>query len=275
MTKKRRKAASSAKDATSGSKAEENEPKTTTTSEIEPAPDSSGTWSHLYREGREALERIRSGRDYADWGRVADALDAARSEAMTTAGTNTPIGSRYYKAFGEVRKREGLHTDKVDSATRNLLFKIVKHRIAIEEWRQTLDPKRRSQMNFPRVVLKNWEKTPAGHAALNPSKKSDAIRSKSSRKGSARDQAQLLNENIELEERVTRLSAERDQLKRETTAEFTDLTRVFAALVTMGRTLVLADLPRDIQASDLRELADRIGKLAAEVEAARAEETVQ
>jgi hypothetical protein len=48
----------------------------------------------------------------------------------------------------------------------------------------------------------------------------------------------------------------------------------FTALVSIGRALTLKDLPGDIRASELRELAERIRELAAEVEAARAEETV-
>jgi hypothetical protein len=48
----------------------------------------------------------------------------------------------------------------------------------------------------------------------------------------------------------------------------------FTALVSIGRALTLADLPGDIRASDLRELAERIRELAAEIEAVHAEETV-
>jgi hypothetical protein len=270
MAKKREKAASSAKAAASDTKADENEPKTSITFEAEPASDSSGTRSHLYRDGRAAVGRIRSCRDWEDWVKVARAVDEARSEAMKIAGTNAPLGSRYYKAFGEVLKREVLHTDKLDSAIRNLLFKVIKHLAAIEEWRQKLDLKRRGEMNFPRVVLNNWGKTPEGRAALNPPKPGDEPKPPPKRQ---RNHAELVNENVELEERVERLTDERNQLKREVTAGFTEAT-AFAALISLGHTLQLRDLPRDVQTSDLLDLAERIRQLAAEVEAMRAEETV-
>jgi hypothetical protein len=273
MTKKRRKAETSAKVTASDSKANENEPKTNTAPEVEPAADSSGTWSHLYREGREALDRIRACRDYEDWVKVAFAVDAARSEAMKIADTNKSVGSRYYKAFGEVLKREGLHTDKLDSAVRNLLFKIVKHHVAIEEWRRKLDPERRSEMNFPRVVLNNWGKTPEGRAALEKPKRPPR------RDNKGKTDAQLLNEQVEqneqLKARLEEVEQERDQHKREAAAEFTDLAKAFTALVSLGRTLALSDLPKDVRPSDLRELAERIRQLAADVETARAEETVR
>ena len=197
MAKKRKKEAeTSAKDA----KVHENEREPSLTPEAEPASDSSGTWSHLYREGREALDRIRSCRDWGDWEKVAFAVDAARSEAMKIADTNKPVGSRYYKAFGEVLRREELHTDKLDSAVRNLLFKIVKHRVVIEEWRQRLDPKRRNEINFPRIVLNNWGKTPEGRAALNPPKPGGNQQPQATAPRRPRNHAQLLNENVELEE---------------------------------------------------------------------------
>ena len=112
-------------------------------------------YESLYREGREALERINTGRDLPDWLKVAAALDAARTEAMKTAGVNETIGAIYNKAFSEVLKREHLWTDKLDSATRNNLFTLYKHRSLIEEWRAKLEPGERSRWNHPSSVLRN------------------------------------------------------------------------------------------------------------------------
>ena len=97
----------------------------------------------VYREGREALDRIRAGRHFMDWIPVAKAVGAGRAEAMTIAETNQPIGSRFCKVFGEVLKREELGKDKLDSATRSQLLTILKHLPEIEEWHQRLDPIKR------------------------------------------------------------------------------------------------------------------------------------
>jgi len=220
----------------------------------------------LYREGREALDRIRSCRDWGDWEKVAFAVDAARSEAMKIADTNKPVGSRYYKAFGEVLRREELHTDKLDSAVRNLLFKIVKHRVVIEEWRQRLDPKRRNEINFPRIVLNNWGKTPEGRAALNPPKPGGNQQPQATAPRRPRNHAQLLNENVELEEQVRRLTDERDQLKRQAAADFVEPIKALNSLFHQGRVRIddLRSAALGFDADALDELAATIKKLADE-----------
>jgi hypothetical protein len=112
-----------------------------------------------FREGREALARLSTERNWSDWQTVAAALAAGRTEAMGIARTNTPRGKTYNRAFGDVLKREQLGTDKLDSATRNQLLQIVENQSAIEEWRETLDPARRLRLNHPSSVWRNWKRT--------------------------------------------------------------------------------------------------------------------
>jgi hypothetical protein len=116
----------------------------------------------VYREGREALDRLSSGRNFADWQKVGVALAAGRAEAMRIANTNSPKGRTYNRAFGDVLKREQLGTDRLDSATRNQLLQIVENQSAIEEWRETLDPAHRLRLNHPSAIWRNWQRTVKG-----------------------------------------------------------------------------------------------------------------
>jgi hypothetical protein len=228
-------------------------------------------YDSLYREGREALDRINIGRDFTDWFKVAPALDAARTEAMKTAGVNETIGAIYNKAFGEILKRERLWTDKLDSATRNNLFTLYKHRSLIEEWRAKLTPGERSRWNHPSSVLRNWGKTEEGRAALrkpNPPAPGDKGKTVTERLN------EQVEQNEQLQARLEEVEQERDQYKREATAGFIEPAAAFTTLVSMGNSLQLKDLPKEVKASDLRDLAERIGQLAAEAERLANEETV-
>jgi hypothetical protein len=117
-----------------------------------------------YREGREALDRLNTGRDWSDWRKVGAALAAGRIEAMRVANTNRPKGKKYIQAFGDVLKREQLGKDRLDSATRNQLLQIEGNKAAIEEWRATLDPAKRLKLNSPSAVWRNWQRTVKGGA---------------------------------------------------------------------------------------------------------------
>jgi hypothetical protein len=115
-----------------------------------------------YRDGREALDRLSSGRNFADWQKVGAALAAGRTEAMRIANTNTPKGKKYNRAFGDVLKREQLGTDRLDSATRNQLLRIDENKSAIEEWRATLLPAQRLRLNHPSAIWRNWQRMKGG-----------------------------------------------------------------------------------------------------------------
>lgn len=113
----------------------------------------------VYREGREALDRLNTGRDWSDWQKVGAALAAGRTEAMRIANTNRPKGRKYNRAFGDVLKHKQLGTDRLDSATRNQLLQIAENQSAIEEWRATLDPAQRLRLNHPSAVWRKWQRT--------------------------------------------------------------------------------------------------------------------
>jgi len=90
----------------------------------------------------------------------------------------------------------------------------------------------------------------------------------------------LLEEHVELQARMQQLTKriaeveqERDQHKREAAAGFTEPAAAITTLVSVGHSLQARDVPKDVKASDLRDLAERIKQLAAEVERL-AEETV-
>ena len=112
-----------------------------------------------FREGREALDRLNTGRDWSDWLKVGAALAAGRTEAMEIANTNGPKGRKYNRAFGDLLKDEQLGTDRLDSATRNQLLQIEENKSAIEEWRETLHPTQRLKLNHPSAVWRNWQRT--------------------------------------------------------------------------------------------------------------------
>jgi hypothetical protein len=265
MGNKKGKARASAKVPASDSKANDNEPKTSTTPEVEPAGSRGGSPHEVYETARKAVERIgaHTRLTLAIWLEIGIGMAEARKDAMKRAKTNKPEGARYNKKMGEILKREGLHTDKVDTKTRGELLKIIDNRAAIESWLEGLDPARRLRLNHPSAILRNWESSSESGRAVKA--------------GGRRARLQALTKELsDAKARIKEVEEERDQHKREAAAEFTDdLTRAFTALVSMGRTLALRDLPKDVRASELRELAERIRQLAAEVEAARAEETVR
>jgi hypothetical protein len=126
--------------------------------------------SETYREGREALERLSTGRDWSDWQKVGAALAAGRIDAMRIANTNRPKGKIYNRYFGDVLKREQLGTDRLDSATRNQLLQIVENQSAIEEWRATLTPAQRLRLNHPSAVWRNWQRSVKGSGRNEQSK---------------------------------------------------------------------------------------------------------
>jgi hypothetical protein len=116
----------------------------------------------VYCEGREALDRLSTARDWSDWQKLGAALTAGRTEAMRRANTNEPKGRIYNQAFHEVLNREQLGTDRLDSTTRNQLFRIVENQSAIDEWRATLTPAQRLKRNHPSAVWRNWQRSVKG-----------------------------------------------------------------------------------------------------------------
>jgi hypothetical protein len=259
MTEKKKRGTRTSKKVAAPDRNSQQTPDVSPASEAGPA-DVSGNTSHyeeVYQEGRDALDQIGKSQVYEQWLKVAAALGAGRAEALAAANTNRPEGRTYNKAFGSILKREGLSTDKLDSAIRNQLLKIDEHRAEIESWREQLTPARRATINHPSIVLRNWRKTPSGRKA-SPSRRE------------TRD-ASLLNQNVELNQRVEQLNArveeveqERDQAKREHDPQFIEPSAIISALMKVGK-LKLDDLMGvrlDFEASDLVKLAEQIKQLA-------------
>jgi len=236
----------------------------------------------VYAEGREALDRLceHTKRDWPDYRKVALALDAARTEAMKIAGTNRSEGKAYCRALSPILKREGLGTDRLDSKTRGDLFKIVEYQVEIEAFLETRDPNERT-LNHPSAILRKWRKTAAGRDAFDNGKGKGRDKGKGKGKTKRMQRgSNLLEEHVELQARMQQLTKriaeveqERDQHKREAAAGFTEPAAAITTLVSVGHSLQARDVPKDVKASDLRDLAERIKQLAAEVERL-AEETV-
>jgi hypothetical protein len=132
-----------------------------------------------YRHGRNALSRLKRGRDYLDWIDVARAVWEARDEALEQigmAGSNLPpslrLGGGYSKAYSAILKREGLEDEFIDRTTRNQLFEIIANLPSIEAHRDLLSPAERAKLNHPSAVLRHFKRSGAVHddrAARRPS----------------------------------------------------------------------------------------------------------
>jgi hypothetical protein len=199
-----------------------------------------------YRKAREAHAELKSApkRDWPNWWKLAGGIGAARDEAMRLAAKNAPEGKGYAIHFAAVLKRERLsESDGIDSSTRRDLFRMLKHRVEIEAWLESLDPAQRMKINHPTALIRKWRKTPEGRAAMPP-RPSNATR----RVGNAELRRQLEQKD----ERIKELEQERDQAKRESAPQFTDPGEIDPAEVLT----VLADRVDDlIQAGDDDELA--------------------
>jgi len=109
------------------------------------------------RIGREAWLRLTNNQTFSDWLLVGDALLVGRTEAMRTAHTNTPEGSRYnreYSAWLKANKFDG-----IDKSTRSRLLECLAHRPKIEAWLATLTTGERLKLNHPAVILRRWKRT--------------------------------------------------------------------------------------------------------------------
>jgi rubrerythrin len=171
----------------------------------------------VYQKARDALDRIGWQRDWSDWLLVSEALSAGRTEAMERAGTNQPIGRLYNQWFGEVLLREELGTDRLDSTTRSSLFDIAKHRPEIEAWRDKLPLKRRSELNSPNAVLRNWKKA---QPELNPERAEKKKKRRNETADLSKANKELSDQLEQITARLKEVEEERDQAKREDDPQF-------------------------------------------------------
>jgi hypothetical protein len=109
------------------------------------------------RLAAEAFERIRGGQHWRDWTMIAQGLEVGRNRAMLKARTNEPVGRGYNEAFASWMDAHPW-TRKLDKATRNHLFWVADHLLAIEAWRETLPTNQRDAWNHPTTVKRAYER---------------------------------------------------------------------------------------------------------------------
>lgn len=106
----------------------------------------------IVEQGRDAWRRLQQGQRtmWQDWVRVGHALLIGRRDAMLTAKANSPFGVPYNKAFGAFLRDNGL--DGISGQDRWKIIQCLENEVTIEEWRASLDEKRRLQLNHPSAV---------------------------------------------------------------------------------------------------------------------------
>jgi hypothetical protein len=145
------------------------------------------------RRGQDAWKRHKSDATWTDWVAIGEAHMLLRQEAMSTAHTNQPVGSRYNADFGDLLRRHGF--DDMDKADRARLFEVMEHQAAIEQWRATLPQTTRLRINHPSTVLRRWKAATQVPAATDQPKKPSAM-------------AVLKEQNVELQEKLHRLESD-------------------------------------------------------------------
>jgi hypothetical protein len=99
------------------------------------------------------IKRARS-RSWSEWMTIGEGMLAGRNWAMHRAETNKPEGKGYALAFNEWLRRWRLHDlNKLDRAN---LLRVMRERLAIEEWRASLTEHERHKLNNPTVVWRKW-----------------------------------------------------------------------------------------------------------------------
>jgi hypothetical protein len=110
-------------------------------------------------EARAAWARIKENArtSWNDWVLIGKALISGRSEAMKAAKINRPYGATYVRIFGAWLREHGL--DGIDTQQRYLCILCIENLPAIEEWRATLDEKKRNAWNHPSAVFARWKQS--------------------------------------------------------------------------------------------------------------------
>jgi hypothetical protein len=125
----------------------------------------------VYKEYRLAKSHLKSGRDFADWMKIARGYDQARREAMHRSGTNAPHGAAYAAAFAEIDRREKL-IDRDPSGKefptredRTYCIYLLENydapshdprRPSIKTWRDKLSDGERAKLNHPKRVWSGY-----------------------------------------------------------------------------------------------------------------------
>jgi hypothetical protein len=105
---------------------------------------------------------------WSQWMIIGEGLLAGRHWAMRQAKVNRPEGRGYCLALSEWLERWKVHD--MDNSDRAKLLQLMEERPAVEEWRASLTPHQRRNLNNPTVVWRKWKalgrarqsKSPAG-----------------------------------------------------------------------------------------------------------------
>jgi hypothetical protein len=124
-------------------------------------------------EAREAWSRIKGSarKNWDDWLAVGRALVVGRTEALKSAGTNRPVGTRYNRAMSEWLILNGLD---ISTSERYNILQIIEHFPSIEAWRNGLTAEQQRRYNSPSCVLNYWKR--ATKAATAPRHMAEARR---------------------------------------------------------------------------------------------------
>jgi hypothetical protein len=109
------------------------------------------------KQGQESWQRhIHKGdATWNDWTAIGAALLIGRQDAMATAETEQPIGSRYNSEFGSWLAHH--HFDNIDKGDRIRLIEVIDNLPAIEAWLATLTQTARLRLNHPSSILRKWK----------------------------------------------------------------------------------------------------------------------
>jgi hypothetical protein len=107
----------------------------------------------IVRRGRQAFQRLKGDKTWADWIAVGEALLVGRRAAMLDAHTNRPAGRRYNEIFGTWLKSHGFGC--LDKSDRAKLMVCMDRRTEIDTWRLSLPSNQRLQINHPASVLRH------------------------------------------------------------------------------------------------------------------------
>ena len=122
----------------------------------------------IVRRGRQAFQRLKGDKTWADWIAVGEALLVGRRAAMLDAHTNRPAGRRYNEIFGTWLKSHGFGC--LDKSDRAKLMVCMDRRTEIDTWRLSLPSNQRLQINHPASVLRHLKASqiPATNKKMSP-----------------------------------------------------------------------------------------------------------
>lgn len=160
----------------------------------------------------QAWKRIKGAQKklWGDWMIVGDGLMEGRRWAMKQANTDKPEGKAYNVAYSEWLNRYKM-TD-MHEADRTKLLQLMEERPAIEEWRASLEPHDRMNLNHPTTVWRKWR------AKTRPKKKRKPGTSASEAARARATIEELQARIVELEEELgaarARIAELEDELRR-------------------------------------------------------------